>query len=220
MPNNILDDFDQSEDAVHIKEEELLKTIWLQPAATLSYVLKHCPEKYMTLFFILGGIAAAIDRAANKNLGENLSLIAVLSTAIIGGALFGWLTYYLYAWTLSVTGKWLDGTAEPAPFRTLLVWALVPRIAILALLPFQILVFGEDLFRSTLEFDYSISGLLLIFFGILELVLIIWSMVILVAGIRLIQDFSTGRAILNMTAPLLVFIGLILVIALFFRAGE
>lgn len=210
----ILDDFDHN--PIKIDEDNLLKQIWLEPTATLSYILQNCPEKNVILFLVIGGISRAIDRASLKDMGDDLSTIYILTIAFVVGGLFGWMTYYISAWALSVTGKWLNGNALPASFRTVLAWSLVPTICTLFLLIPRVLIFGDDLFRSVPENPFPYFDTIYLSFAFAELIFGIWSLVILVQGIKLIQEFSTGRAILNLLLPIFVFIGIILILALFF----
>lgn len=202
MTENNFEEFDN--DLNQVDPDKLIFTIWNQPKLTLRYILERCPEKNVFLFFVLGGIVDAISRAANKGMGDTMSLMAVLLITVIAGGLFGWISYFIYAWTLSWTGKWLDGKAEPERFRTVLAWSLVPSIATIILLIPELLVLGEDLFKSTMDDDSMFSNISLIVFGVLEIVLSVWSLVILVTGIKLVQGFGTGKAILNLILPALV----------------
>jgi hypothetical protein len=197
-----------------VNESKLIYEIWIKPTQTLKYILNTCPEKYVTLFIVLGGITEAINKASNKNNGDNMSTMAVLSFAIIGGALFGWISYYLYAFFLSITGKWLNGRAEPQQFRTVLAWASVPTISSLLLLIPELLIFGDDLFRSELSNSELSYTLLYGIFSLIEMVLGIWTIIITVKGISIIQEFGIGKSILNLFLPALLLIGVVVVFAL------
>lgn len=211
---DILDDFDRN--PLKIDEDNLLRQIWLEPTATLSYILQNCPDKNVMLFLVIGGILRAINRASLKDMGDDFSTMTILLIALIMGGLFGWMSYYVYAWALSVTGKWIDGKALPTTFRTILAWAIIPSICTLFLLIPEVIIFGDDLFRSVPKNDFPYFDTIFLSFAVAEFVLGIWSLVILVQGIKLVQKFSTGRAILNLILPALVLIGFGLVLALFF----
>lgn len=211
---DVLDDFDRN--PLKIDEDNLLKKIWLEPTATLSYILQNCPQKNVLLFLVIGGILRVINRASMRDMGDDFSTITILGIALIVGGLFGWMSYYVYAWALSVTGKWLDGKTLPTTFRTILAWSLVPSICTLFLLVPEVIIFGDDLFKSVPENHFPYFDTIFLSFAVAEFVLGIWTLVILVQGIKLVQEFSTGRAILNLLLPGLVLIGFVLVIALFF----
>ncbi|MDC8003837.1 YIP1 family protein [Aureisphaera galaxeae] len=185
-----------------IDPNKLFQSIWSKPKVTLEYVLHTIPTKHVTILFVLGGIVRNIGRATQRGLGDNMSTMVVLASSVFLGAFFGWIGYYIYAWALSALGKLLGGAADPEKMRTVLAWSLVPSIASLLLLIPQLIIFGDDLFRSYPLNDSTFYSTLWMVFGILELILSIWSIVILVIGIRLVQSFNIGFAILNMLLPI------------------
>lgn len=205
-------------ESTSINEENLLTKIWFSPTATLTYILKNCPQKYVLVLFALGGIVRSVERGIDKEMGEKMSTFGVLGFAFVLGGLFGWITYYLYAWAISVSGNWMSGQAEPAALRTVIAWALVPTVCSLTLLIPQLFLFGDDLFRAdALDMTFETSSLHF-FFAILKISLSIWSVVILVKGISLVQNFGIGKSILNMMFPgLFVMVPLLL---FFFVLGQ
>lgn len=199
-----------------LSEKKLLFTIWLKPKQTFTYILKYCPDKFVILFFVLGGIGRAIDRAVNRNMGDELSLGVILAIAIIGGALFGWISYYFYAWLLKVSGKWLKGEASTNKYRTVLAWSIVPQVLSLLLVVPQILLFGNGFFSSEFEEPSLALGISLLIFGLIDIALGIWSLVILVNGIMVIQNFGAGKAFLNAILPVFMILLPILLLVLMF----
>lgn len=201
----------------NINEDTLLRSIWLKPTATLQYILAYCPDKYVSVLLVLGGIARAADRASRQNSGDKMSTVSILLLVFIVGGLTGWITYYVYGWALSATGRWLGGRADAESFRTVLAWALVPTAVVLALLLPQAIILGDDLFRSEPVDTSFLAENLKIFFGLVEAVLSIWTVVILVQGVRLLQSFSVGRALANIVLPGTIVVGLIFLVAGFFK---
>lgn len=187
-----------------VNEENLLTKIWTNPTETFSFILKNCPEKNVSVLLVLGGIVRAIDRASVKDLGDQMPTFGVLTLAILFGGALGWVTYYIYAWGMSVTGKWIDGKADPSKFRTIIAWALVPSICSLILLVPQVIIFGDDLFKSNPMDNSMFNNISWIVFGVIELTLGLWTLVILVKGVSLIQGFKIGKSILNIIFPGLV----------------
>lgn len=201
-----------------INEGNLFFKIWLKPKETLTYILSNCPDRFVLLLFALGGISRSIDRAASKGMGDTVSTISILSIAIIAGGLFGWMYYFFYAWLLEATGKWLKGTASYSQFKTILAWSMIPAISSLILLIPELLIFGEDVFKSELSNPNGITDGIFMLFGLLEITLGIWTLVIFIKGVCLIQNFSVGKAILNSILPALLIVIPIVLIALLFRA--
>lgn len=204
-----MDQLDNTEN--NISENNLFYKIWLKPTQTLEYILKYSGDKYLILLFILGGITQAIDKASSKNMGDHQSTIAVLLMAIVFGGLFGWISYYFYAWLLEVSGKWLKGRASFQEFKVILAWSSIPTICSLILLIPELMLLGDDLFKSESTQINNVSNVILIVFGILEITLGIWTVVIFIKGVSLIQNFKTGKAILNAIIP-----GLLIIIPILF----
>ncbi|MEC3908579.1 YIP1 family protein [Tamlana sp. 2201CG12-4] len=146
MSKTAFEDFDK--DYQKINQKELIYSIWNKPKLTLQYILERCPEKHVYVLLVLGGIVRAVSRASDKGMGDNMSTPYVLLLTFFLGGLLGWVSYYIYAWALSFTGGWLDGKAESDKFRTIIAWALVPSIASLILLIPEVIILGDDLFRS------------------------------------------------------------------------
>src|SRR5215203_3267432 len=99
-----------------ISKRKLLLTIWTKPKRTLKYILENCPERYMSLLFILGAIAHGISKAWGRNLGDKISTNSMITIIIVIEVLFGWWGYYIFAWILSKMGKWINGVASPKTF--------------------------------------------------------------------------------------------------------
>lgn len=194
-----------------------LISIWLRPRQTLHYLIEHEPDKYVSVLLMLGGVVRSIDRAQRQHMGDKYSTVSVLLMAFVMGSLFGWLTYYVYAWGMSATGRWLGGRTDAPTFRTVIAWSLVPSICTLLLLVPELLLFGDDVFREVPEsgiLGISPASLLL---SLVQAAMGAWSLTILVTGTALVQDFRGGRALLNVLLPGLLLIGAIVVVGLLFR---
>jgi len=157
---------------------------------------------------ILAGIMKSFDRAADKNMGDNLSLIFVISICILLGGLLGWISYYIYTALISWTGKWLDGKGDTKSLLRMTSYAMIPAILALVFIILQVGLFGIELFQS--GFDVSSYGLvsIVIYFItlIFEIILGLWSLVIFVIGLSEIQKLSIGKSILNMLLPVFIII--------------
>lgn len=201
-----------------ISEDTLLASIWLKPTATLKFILTRCPDKYVTGLLVLGGIARAVDRASQHNYGDRTSTLTLLLTAFIMGGATGWISYYAYGWGMSATGRWLGGRADSEQFRTVLAWSLVPTVVALVLVIPQAFIFGDDLFRSEPTDTSAFAENARLVFGLVDIVMAVWAVIILICGVRLLQGFSVGRALANILLPAVVIIGVILAFAGIFKA--
>ena len=187
-------------------DEELFTQIWTRPKAVLAYIHEYKYDKYVTILLILAGIKGSFDNAASKDLGDKMSLILILGTCIIMGALIGWIAYYIFAALLSLTGKWLDGRANTQSMLRIGAYASIPSIITLVLLIPQIGIYGIEIFRS--DGDILSQGLIpniVFYFSIaIEAVLSICSLVFLIIGISVVQNFGYGKAFLNFLLPFVV----------------
>jgi len=196
----------------NITEKNLVSQIWLRPTETLNFIIKNCPQKYVTLLIVLGGLVNSLDKAFTRSSNADKTLIEVLPIAIVLGLLLGWITYYMYAFVLSIAGEWIGGKSQPKEFRTIIGWALIPLISTLILLIPQVLIFGDDLLLEDYDNESVLLTMTYLGFIILEFVLGIWSLIIFVKGIMIIQGFGLGKSILNMILPgLMILIPILLV---------
>ena len=209
-----------SEDNLHNAEieqftgREIFTKIWIFPRKVFRFIQAKKYDEYVYILLILVGIVRGFDRAIEKNLGDNLSLGAVLGFSIIGGGLLGWISYYIYAALLSWTGKWIGGRADTRALLRVLAYGSIPSIVALIFFIPQIGIYGIDLFRENGDL---IEGTLIenmAFWGavFLEMILAIWTLVLIIIGTAEIQNMSIATAILNLLLPVIVIILPVLII--------
>lgn len=189
-----------------LSDKEIFTKIFTSPRMVFRYLENKNYDKFVRPLLILGGISNALDRAVSKNLGDSLSLFAILGIAIVAGALLGWISYYLYSALISWTGKWLNGKADTDSIVRMFAHAMIPTILAFLLLIPQLAFFGKGIFQS--YFDIHSQGTLYtaIYFGtvFLEVALGVWTMVIFTIGVSEIQEFSILKAIANIILPLII----------------
>ncbi|MGI4741888.1 MAG: YIP1 family protein [Janthinobacterium lividum] len=197
-----------------IGKHNLLTSIWRRPRATLVFILAKQPDEYISILFFLGGIARAVERAISQQRSDKMSVGAMLLLAIVMGSTSGWITSSLYAWGMTIVGRWLGGTDDNDQFKTVLAWAQVPSIAGLLLLVPALVVFkGDSLREVRLAYPLLTHSVWLVV-GLVEVGLGSWSVAILLKGVALIQGFSTARALANILLP-----GSLVVAFIFLIAG-
>jgi len=193
---------------IKLSDNEIFTKIWFKPRMVFKYINDNQYDKYVYVLLILAGIMKSFDRAADKNMGDNLSLIFVISICILLGGLLGWISYYIYTALISWTGKWLDGKGDTKSLLRMTSYAMIPAILALVFIILQVGLFGIELFQS--GFDVSSYGLvsIVIYFItlIFEIILGLWSLVIFVIGLSEIQKLSIGKSILNMLLPVFIII--------------
>ena len=215
----MIENFEEFEDNLnpnHISDKKIFSEIWTSPRKVFKFINTYKYDKYVTGLLILAGITRTFDRASVKNMGDNYSIWGIIAFCIIIGALFGWITYYIYSALISWTGKWINGKGNTASILRVLSYALIPSIISLLLIIPQIVIYGNEIFKA--EGDISSGGIVsnIIVYGsmIIEFTLGIWSLVLCIIGISEVQELSIGKSILNLVLPAIVIITPILIIAL------
>ncbi|MCB0661657.1 MAG: YIP1 family protein [Saprospiraceae bacterium] len=213
--NDLLDDLEQEQT---FTDEQIFTQIWTRPRPVLEYIHRNQYNKYRNILLVLLGISSAFDRAAMRSAGDNVELIVIIVTCIVGGGLFGWISYYIYAGLLSWTGKWLKGEADTSQIYLILAYASIPGIVSLVFLIPQIAILGNGVFQANTELVTSNLIEEIIFYGaeILEFLLALYSIVLSVIGVSVAQNFPIGKAILNVLLPILIIVlPLALIIGIF-----
>lgn len=209
-------DFEDNLNSNSISENEIFNKIWTSPREVFKFINKYKYDKYGTILLILAGISRTFDRASMKNMGDSFSLWGIIAFCIIIGALFGWITYYIYSALISWTGKWIDGKGNTDSILRVLSYALIPSIISLFFIIPQIAVYGNEIYKS--DGDITSGGIIsnIIFYSslIIEAALGIWSLVLCVIGISEVQKLSIGKSILNLILPAIVIMIPILIIVL------
>ena len=213
--DNIESKFQEFETYDTLSDKEIFTKIWTEPRRVLKHINETKYEKYFYILLFLAGVSGAFDRAVNKNMGENVSLLGIVAGCVILGGLLGWLSYYIYAALLSWTGKWLDGKGDTDSIYRILAYAMIPSAISLIFLVPQIAVYGIDLFVK--DGDLVNAGIVgnIVFWGsiLLEIILGIFTIIFSVIGLSEVQKISVWKAILNLVLPLLIILGPIVIIA-------
>ena len=211
---------DNNNESINLTDKDLFIKIWTTPRQVFKYINDNHYEKYVTVLLVLSGISRSFDRASIKNMGDKMSIWAILGLCIILGGLLGWISYYIYAALVSWTGKWLKGQGDTSSILRIFSYAMIPSIiALLFLIP-QIGIYGVEIFKEDGDITSAswISNILVYGSMFLEVVLGIWTLIFCVVGISEVQKLSIGKSILNLLLPVLVILVPILIIVLLFKA--
>jgi hypothetical protein len=187
--------------------KEVFTKIWTEPRKVFEFIHATYFEKYMILLMILGGISNTLDRATSKGLFNKGDQWLWLFFVIIIGALFGWIGFYFYGALVSLTGKWIKGKAGTNEIVRVSVYGSIPSTLGILTFFLQFIVFRSGIFPISNPIVYYF---LIYFFLLIDLVLGIWTIVLSVVGISVVQEFSIGKAILNMILPIFLILVIIL----------
>jgi len=199
---------------------ELFVKIWRSPRRVFRYMHQRGIDDFVQTLLLLAGIFNAFDRAIEKNLGDSMSLLSVIGFSVFGGALLGWISYYLYAALLSWTGKWIGGRASSKELVRVLAYGMQPAITALVFLMLQIAIYGEAVFQEDLDLTKGSSFDKVFYYTSVfcEIVLSIWSFVLILIGISEVQNVGLFEAFLNLILPIFIVLLPILLISVLYSA--
>ena len=189
-------------------------SIWTKPRRTMRQILDDDPERLVLVLAALGGISQALDNASTRSAADHLSLLAVLAGAVALGAVGGIVGLYVSAVVLRVTGSWLGGTASSRELRAALAWPnVLTAWALLLWIP-ELLLFGRELFTTEMpRTDASLPLTVTFFcFAFVEIVIAIWSVVVVVKCVAEAQRFSAWRALGSICVAIAFVLGVLLAI--------
>jgi hypothetical protein len=193
-------------------------TIWTRPRATIRGIVDTNPLLHVVPLAMAGGVVQTIDRAVQRNAGDVLSLPAIIALAVFLGPIGGLIGLFVGGWFTRTAGRWLGGHATPEQVRAAIAWSFIPGLATIPILIVQIGFFGRDLFtqsKLTVDSDSFLTVVLMVT-GVLEVVLGIWSFVILLKCVGEVQGFSAWKAFGSfILIGLVIFVPIMLLVILF-----
>jgi hypothetical protein len=188
---------------IQLSDKEIFTKIWMSPRQVFKFIIENGYTKFTTILLILGGITSALNSASTRYIGDIMPLWSVLIVCLIGGGIFGWLYFYIYAVLLSWTGKWMKGVGTTKSLFRMISYALIPSLLVLFTFILRIVLIGNEEFQRNVDvFDSGFLIIALFSFSLfVEIVTGVWTLVILVIGISEVQKLSIGKSIVNLILP-------------------
>lgn len=187
---------------IQLNPEHLLLSFWRKPSAVYGYLQRYEPRRHVNYLLALTGAVAALSFLSLTRLGNGTSSQGVIVMVGIMGGVSGIFWYTIWAWIMSGMGRWLKGKAGPGLFKMVVAWSGLPIILKLPFLVFGFYLTAESHGGAGTAFQLW-AGL---FNSLIGTGLNIWALILLVKGVAVIQNFQTGKAILNVVLPWLVLI--------------
>jgi hypothetical protein len=169
-------------------------------------------QEPVTALAFLAGIAGILASGVAGGLldDEDFDRLLVPFWIIFAGAAQGFGSYWIGGGFLHLAIRGLGATGTYRRARHLLVFAAVPLVLSLVLLwPLRLAVHGSDLFRA----GGDDSGASDVAFEVGEAAFAVWSLALLVLGVRVVNRWSWGRSV-----GACLFAGLVLVAVVAFLA--
>jgi hypothetical protein len=148
----------------------------------------------VTALVFLGGIAGVLLAPRFGRLYDDYALdgLDVLVIVIFAGSVYGFFSYYVLGWTLSLGVRALGGEARARRCRHIFAFAAAPlALSLLLIWPLRLALYGGDLFREGGP-DSGVAGEVLRW---LCVACGAWTLALLVYGIRTVQRVGWVRAV-------------------------
>ncbi|WP_152392631.1 Yip1 family protein [Paenibacillus guangzhouensis] len=181
--------------------------IWTRPRQVIRGVLSgEQSRRNIIILAGVSGILRALDQATSRSLGDQMNMMMVLLVSLISGFIGGFISLYLISWIMKFTGKWIGGQASFHEVLTATAWSNVILIWVGILWIPKLLLFGYELFTTAtpiMDANPTLK-LLLVIFGVIEVVLSIWAVVVYILILSEVQKFSGWMALLNVILALVI----------------
>mgnify|MGYP001172108032 CR=1 FL=1 len=207
---------EQESDVPHLSDQDIFTKIWLYPRSVFRFIVAKNYNKHVVLLLILAGIANSFDRASEKGYWDEQDPLTVIALALVLGAAFGWISYYLYSALVSVSGKWLGGKSSTKEILNVLAYASIPNGVALIIIFANLMIFGSNVYTVSFDETMLLMPMRILYYSLILIigVLGIYTLVLSVIGVAERQNFSTGRSIANLILAVLVLIIPLLLIVL------
>jgi hypothetical protein len=153
----------------------------------------HARAEPVLAITLLAGIAGVLASDVSGRLFDDPEFDGLLVAvwAFLAGALYGFAGVFLVGGLLHLGVTFAGSIGSYRRTRHILVFAAVPLVLSLVLWPVRLAVYGEDALRSRggdTGFGNSV-------FEALEAGLLVWTVVLLVLGVRLVHGWTWLRAL-------------------------
>ncbi len=188
--------------------------IWLKPRETIRRIIETNTHQHVVGLICLSSFFNGLNQASNRNMGDQiptwavLLVVAALSPVAIPIA-------YLGAGVARWTAAKLGGVASEKEVRAVVAWSSVPMIQLsLIVWPLQLLLFGDENFRSNTPRIDAISPTISAAILSLGLAVLVWSAVVGIKCFAEVNRFSAWKAVRAGLMAVGVALGAIIVVAL------
>jgi hypothetical protein len=191
-------------------------SIWTKPRATMKELFQSTP-RYVFLLFLTGAFVQVLDRASLQHKGDSMGLIQLIVISVIGSLIGAAIYFYLVPTILRWIGSKIGGKGTTERVRYSVAYAYIPMVysLIIVWLP-SLFLFGIENFTTFTPVVDSSSTLTLLFllFGMVDLVIGIWSTIIFLKCLGEAHQFSAWKALLTTILSVLIFVVPFIIIAL------
>ena len=151
-------------------------------------------QEPVTALVFLAGIAGVLLAPRFGRLYDDpeVDALLVIVIAVAAGGIYAFFSYWVLGWMLVLGVRALGGEAPARRCRHVVAFAVAPlALSLVVLWPLRLAVYGGDVFRTG-GADSGTGGQI---FEWLLLAFVLWSLVLLVIGMRTVQRSGWARSV-------------------------
>ncbi len=202
---------------------ELRQNPWIsiltKPKKTIREIVELNPNHRLLILSIIYGFCVFLGLAQQLKLGESMSLISIVISAIIFSPIIGYALFSFSSWLILLTGKLIKAKGSFKQIRSVAAWSNVPIIVNLIGWILLMLVFNKTIFEDFTAKEVLSSAKIGFFLsvGFIQLIASVWSVVIYINALSEIQGFSILFAILNIVMAIVACVLILLALSSVFN---
>ncbi len=163
------------------------KYIWLKPRLVFRYFFDNESIYCVWILATLGGVAWEISDY------DNLNSASTLISLVCSGSIVGMFRLFIGSWILQLSGSLLKGNASRKDLARVWAWSSAPDFFYIIATFYLVTCFTDvyDSFDSIQNIWHMIIGSVLVATIVVS---VIWSYIILIAGVSEAQGFTLVRS--------------------------
>jgi len=195
--------------------QQFLLTL-IKPKTTFPKLIAATKNWPFNLILILAAISIAFSQAQKTGLGDGKSIFEVIIYSVIGGATICYLFLLIYIKLIHWTGKLFKAEGDFKTIYKAFSAATLPLALRTLNVLILILFFGNQVFQShfNVEFLTRTESLVYQIIVFLDFILILWTLVLIIIGLRIAQRLSIIKTILNYLLPAVIMMTILTSIAI------
>jgi hypothetical protein len=189
----------------------MLRTPWsaifFRPKEVLLQMVGASPEQGLWPLSWIYGSFLVVGLAQVWFLGEHVSWLEILLSILIVAPGIGFIYLHILSALVFILGKLVGGDASFRAIRTVLAWAGVPLLFNLAIWLVMIIALRDRALGAPTLSTMSWPGeWIWAMIALLRVVFAVWSFVLKIYGVKLVQQFGAWRGLLSVIGAELVLV--------------
>ncbi|MCB1116697.1 MAG: YIP1 family protein [Chlamydiia bacterium] len=188
-------------------------SMWIHPRKTIRAILEYNKNFRIILLSAFYGFQYLLQSVQYFSLGQSTSLPLILLFCVIFAIPAGYIMFNVMSAFYFWIGKLIKGKGSFKEVRAATVWSSVPMVISCLIWIILMIFHGNNLFVAGYE-THLVGGaaLLSMVFGVVQLAIGIWGLIIFLHALGEVQGFSAWMALLNaVLAGIAIFILLFLI---------